>query len=254
MVSGMSARFTLATMIALACPHVAHAEFSDVTTQPSTFELAEQSAFTPTIASADGHGRGVALGSTTYSAADKTTTLDTIALLRVSGPLQLVLRVDDITGTARPGVGAAYQWLTERKHGVSSTAYLVYKTEGFTEVEGEIEALVSFGRKLGPVRGVLNVAYGQDADGKERDGELALHVDRALTNRMLAGVVGRYRDALGSGGDKGVLRDAFGGVAVTVVAGPIGITAMAGVAGVETTTSGSMATGPAATLGIGTGF
>jgi hypothetical protein len=251
MVCGMSARITLA--IAIALPRLAHAEHVDVE-QPNTVELAAQSAFTPTIASADTTGRGIAVASTTYNAATKATTLDVAAALRLSGPLQLVLRVDNVTDQGRPGIGAAYQWLSERKHGVSSTAYLVYKAEGFSEPEGEIEALVSFGRNLGPVRGVVNVAYGQDADAKERDGELALHVSTALSSRVIAGVVGRYRDALGSGGDHGVIRDAFGGLSMTVVAGPIGITGMAGIAGVETTASGALTTGPAATIAVGTGF
>jgi hypothetical protein len=71
---------------------------------------------------------------------------------------------------------------------------------------------------------------------------------------VLVGVTGTYRDALGSGGDLGVLRDAFGGFTGTVVAGPVAITAMAGIAGLQTMGTSGMTAGPSVTLAVGTGF
>ena len=105
------------------------------------------------------------------------------------------------------------QFLDERKHGVSSSAYFSYKAEGFTEAEGELEGLISFGKQFGAVHSTLNIAYGQDPEGVERDGELALGLHIEPTRGLFTGVVGRYRDALGSNGDKGtgILRDALGG-------------------------------------------
>jgi hypothetical protein len=139
---------------------------------------------------------------------------------------------------------------------VSSSAYFSYKAEGFTEPEGELEALVSFGKQLGPVHGTLNVAYGQDPEGNERDGELALGLHIEPMHGLFTGVIGRYRDALGSNGDKGtgILRDALGGASATYVLGNFGLTATAGIAGVETTTSGSMQTGAAAAFSVGAAF
>ena len=69
-------------------------------------------------------------------------------------------------------------------------------------------------------------------------------------------MVGRYRDALGSNGDKstGILRDALGGATATYAIGRFGVTATAGFTGVETTTSGSMQSGVAGALAVGSMF
>ena len=167
-----------------------------------------------------------------------------------------MLRVDNVTDKARPGIGAAVQFLDEGKHGAAASAYFTYKAEGFTEVEGELEGLVSFGKQLGPVRGTFNLAYGQDPEGNERDGEVALGLHVEPLRGLFTGVIGRYRDALGSRGDKstGILRDVLGGASATYVVGRFGVTAMAGFSGVETVTSGSMQTGAAAALAVGAVF
>ena len=148
------------------------------------------------------------------------------------------------------------QLLDERRNGVASSAYVSYKTEGFTEAEGEIEALVSFGKQLGAVHGTLNLAYGQDPEGAERDGEAAVGLHVEPVHGLFTGVVGRFRDALGSNGDKatGILRDALGGASATYVIGRFGVTATAGIAGVKTTTSGTMQAGPAAAFTVGAVF
>src|SRR5262249_42463200 len=152
---------------------------------------------------------------------------------------RLVLRVDNVFATsggkARPGIGAAVQLLDERKHGVASSAYLSFKTEGFTETEGEIEGLGSFGKQLGPVHGTLNVACGQDRDNVERAGEPALGLHAEPMHGLFTGVIGRFRDALGSNGDKGtgVVRDALGAATATYVVGRVGLTASVGIDGVK---------------------
>jgi hypothetical protein len=212
--------------------------------------------FTPGLTHAAGHGRGFATGVAQYNGASKTTTVDLNGEVQVFGPVRLVLRVDNVFNKARPGIGAAVQWLDERKHGVSSSAYFSYKAEGFTEAEGELEGLVSFGKQLGSVRGTLNLAYGQDPEGRERDGEAALGLHIEPIRGLFTGVVGRYRDALGSNGDKatGVLRDALGGASATYVLGNFGVTATAGFAGIKTLTSGSMQTGAEAALSVGAVF
>jgi hypothetical protein len=153
--------------------------------------------------------------------------------------------------TARPGIGAAIQWLDEHKHGVSSSAYLSYKAEGFTEPEGEVEAVLSFGKHMGPLRGTLNLGYGQDPDAKERDGEAAAALHIEPIRGLFTGVVGRYRDALGSGGDKGIVRDVIAGASATYTLGKVGVTLTGGFAGVKEETSPSMKTGPAGVLSLG---
>jgi hypothetical protein len=217
---------------------------------------ADDDVFTPGLTHAAAHGRGSLVSAVSYNGASDDTRLDLNGEVQVIGPLRLVLRVDNVTDKARPGIGAALQFLDEAKHGAAASAYFTYKAEGFTEAEGELELLVSLGKQLGPARGTFNVAYGQDPEAKERDGEIALGLHVEPIRGLFAGVIGRYRDALGSDGDKGtgVIRDVLGGASATYAVGRFGVTAQAGFTGVETATSGSMATGVAGALAVGAIF
>jgi hypothetical protein len=251
----MSRRLALILIAVGTTPAWAEDDAAIPTPGPSTFAVADDSSFIPNLQAANHTTDVLALATTTYDRATRATTLDLRGELKLYKALHLVLRVDNLTDHGRPGIGAAYQFLSEARHGVASTAYLVYKTEGFTEVEGEIEALVAFGKTFGPISGVVNLAYGQDADAKERDGEVAIHAHTPIGDRAVVGVAANYRDALGSGGDRGVLRDAFAGLTGSVVVvDPVVVTAMAGIAGVQVTGMTSMVTGPAVTLAVGTGF
>jgi hypothetical protein len=195
-----------------------------------------------------------------WNGASHTTSVDINGEVQIYGPLRLVLRVDNalnnVSAKARPGIGGAVQFLSEAKHGVAASAYFVYKAEGFTEAEGELEGLVSFGKQFGAVHGTLNLAYGQDPEGNERDGEAALGLHIEPVRGLFTGVIGRYRDALGSNGDKGtgVLRDALGGLSATYVIGRVGITGTAGFAGIKTVGSGSMQGGAEAAMSVGAVF
>jgi len=167
-----------------------------------------------------------------------------------------VLRVDNIGGDkARPGIGGAVQFLSQAHFGVDASAYFSYKSEGFNEAEGELEGLVSFGRQMGMVHGTLNLAYGQDPDGVERDGEVALGLHIEPLRSLFTGLIGRYRDALGSNGDKstGIVRDALGAVSATYVVGRFGVTGSAGIEGITTTTT-SMQGGMEAAVAVGAVF
>lgn len=212
--------------------------------------------FMPGLTHSSLQGRGITTGVVQWNGASHSTEMDFNGEVQIYGPLRLVLRVDNVTVKARPGIGAAVQFLDERKHGVSSSAYFSYKAEGFTEAEGELEGLISFGKQFGAVHSTLNIAYGQDPDGVERDGELALGLHIEPMRGLFTGVVGRYRDALGSNGDKGtgILRDALGGVSATYVIGSFGVTGTAGIAGIKTVTSGSMQAGPEAGVSVGAVF
>lgn len=248
----------LSLVIASSWSSVSRAEQVDEPAEPTAaaHAPAADDAFTPGLTRSSAQGRGITTGVVSYNGASKKTTVDLNGEVQLFGPVRLVLRVDNVFDTARPGIGAAVQWLDERKHGVSSSAYFTYKAEGFTEPEGELEALVSFGKQLGPMHGTLNLAYGQDPEGNERDGEAALGLHIEPLHGLFTGVIGRYRDALGSNGDKGtgILRDALGGLSATYVIGSFGVTGTAGVVGVKTVTSGSMETGAQAALSVGAVF
>lgn len=221
---------------------------------------ANDDSFTPALTHASLQGRGIVTATGAWNGASHSSGVDLNGEVQIWGPFRLVLRVDnalnDVSAKARPGIGAAAQFLTEAKHGVSGSAYFVYKAEGFTEGEGELEGLVSFAKQLGPMHGTLNLAYGQDPEGVERDGEAALGLHIEPMRGLFTGVVGRFRDALGSKGDKGtgVLRDALGGLSATYVIGRFGITGTAGYAGIKTVTSGSMQGGAEAAMSVGTVF
>lgn len=251
-------RWSLAALLLAATSSTARAEDTDVGTGQTieARDLADDQAFTPGIARAAGRGRAVAVAAMTWNgaAADNKTTLDVIGEVEVYGPIRLVLQVTNVFDTARPGIGAAVQFLDEARHGVSSSAYLSYKTEGFSEPEGEIEALLSFAKHIGPLRGTLNLAYGQDPEAKERDGEAAVALHVEPVRGLFAGVVGRYRDALGSGGEKGVIRDLLAGASATYTLGKVGVTMTGGIAGIELDTANSMKTGPAGVLSLGAMF
>jgi hypothetical protein len=250
--------FVLSLVISSAPWSLARAEHLD---EPADEPIAARASanddsFMPGLTHSSLQGRGITTGTLQWNGASHSTEMDLNGEVQIYGPLRLVLRVDNLTVKARPGIGAAVQWLDERKHGVSSSAYFSYKAEGFTEAEGELEGLVSFGKQLGPVHSTLNLAYGQDPEGVERDGELALGLHIEPMRGLFTGVVGRYRDALGSNGDKStkILQDALGGLSATYVIGSFGVTGTAGVAGIKTTTSGGMQAGAEAGLSVGAVF
>jgi hypothetical protein len=158
--------------------------------------------------------------------------------------VRAVLRVEDLGNNGRPGAGLAYVLAPY------ATAYVLYKAEGFSEPEGELEAALALAH--GPLAG--SVTYGQDVDAKNRDVEGALAARAELAHNLFAGGLARYRDALGTTGEA-LARDGFGGATATLVIDRLAFTAMAGVAGVQKNGTGEkFQAGPAATLAIGAAF
>ena len=152
--------------------------------------------------------------------------------------VRAVMRIDG----ERPGAGLAYVLAPY------ATAYLLYKAEGFSEPEGEVESALALTH--GPLFGSLT--YGQDIDAKNRDLEAAAAARTEIASGLFAGAMARYRDALGTTGEA-LARDAFGGAVATIAIDRVAITAMAGAAGVQRT-GGRFETGAAATLAIGMAF
>ena len=216
-------------------------------------ELAVDATFTPGVLRANDGGTAFVIAATEWSGASDRVELAALGEVKVVGPLRVIVKVADaFRDTAKPGIGAGVKWLDEAKHGIASSAYLFYKTEGFTEPEGEIELVLAFGRKLGPIGTSLNLAYGQDPEGRERDGEVALAAQVEPRRGLFVGGTARYRDALGSRKET-IIRDGFGGATGTVTFGRFAVTAMAGAAMIETKTA-PRELGAAATLAIGAAF
>ena len=198
-------------------------------------------------ATSNGQGRVDVLSD--FNGASDSVRVSALGEVNLGWRLRAAVRVlDGFSDKPRPGVGAGIQLAP------GSTAYLFYKTEGFTEPEGEVEAVLAFERQLDVVRARVNVAYGQDPEGNERDGELALAAHVEPRPGWFVGATARYRDALGSTNQprrESIVRDGFAGPTTTLALGQVAFTWSAGVAMSEQMTRSY---GPATSLSLGAAF
>lgn len=218
-------------------------------------KLADDGAFASGPYRAADRGSFVAVASTLDgSRSTGRASVDALGEAHLVGPLRLTARVANVFGErARPGIGAAVRLLDERGSGIAASVYLQYKTEGFAEPEGELEGAIAIAKRLGSVRTSLAIAYGQDPEGNERDGELAIAAQLAVRTDLFAGVVARYRDALGST-KEAIARDGFGGATATLaLAGHLAVSVAAGIAFVDARDM-PRGVGPAVTITLGAGF
>lgn len=101
-----------------------------------------------------------------------------------------------------PTVGVRVQALNQEHHFIDLSIGGYYKPEGFTELEGEIEFVLSVGRRFGRLSTFANVVFGQDPDAAERDGELRLAALYEITTPLQVGLDSRFRFDIGSGEGK----------------------------------------------------
>jgi hypothetical protein len=170
--------------------------------RPATWATAE-GALLQLVESPSLEGRqGLVAGFTGYDSSRGAATFKSIAELRFWGPVAVRVGAvyEGAAQSARPSVGARVQALREGRSGIDGTVSFTYRPEGFTESEGELESVVSLGRHLGPVYALGNLAYGQDPEGKERDGEVGVACLRTIRDWLTVGVNGRARVNLGSTG------------------------------------------------------
>lgn len=250
---------TAAALLSLAASEARAEERAPLDTSLMTSVRSFDGAYSPLVQSpsSSGHelGRGFAQISAGYNTITEEETLDVAAQVHLFGRFALVAQVQNLTGEEpRPGIGASAHLLGEFDSGVDLTGYLLYKAEGFSEPEGELELLASLGKTFGAVRGVMNLAYGQDPEGNERDGEVALAATLHLAEPLFAGLAARYRDALGSRGELGVVRDLFAGASATYTIDRFGVSALAGLSEIETSAAESFESGVAASLTVGAAF
>jgi hypothetical protein len=186
--------------------------------------------------------------------------MESHAEVRVWGPVALrgAAELGDTSRRVRPSIGARAQLLSQARHGVDGAVSVTYRAEGFTEAEGEIETLVALGRRIGRTMLIANLAYGQDPDGNERDGELRAAAFARIAPRLHLGLDGRWRFDLGSSADK--LRannepttDLDAGPVVMLTLGPVALTAETG-ASLVRRIGGDTRLGVVALGGLGTSF
>jgi hypothetical protein len=186
--------------------------------------------------------------------------MESHAEVRLWGPLALrgAAELGDTSRRVRPSIGARVQFLSQARHGVDGAVSVTYRAEGFTEAEGEIETLLAVARRVGAATLLANLAYGQDPEGHERDGEVRAAALARVSRRLLLGLDGRWRLDLGS--EAGQLRannepttDLDVGPVATLVLGPVALTAETG-ASLVRRIDGKEQLGVVAIAGIGTSF
>jgi hypothetical protein len=231
-----------ALALTLSFGSIAHAE--------DARDLATSASFTSGVMRATSEGNGFVNVSSDFDGSTESIRVSALGEVNIAWRVRAAVKLlDAFSDEPRPGIGAGLRWLDGD---ITSTAYLFYKTEGFTEPEGEIELLLSFEREVGAVRAVANVAYGQDPEGNERDGELALLAHVEPRTGWFVGGTARYRDALGSTKES-VIRDGFAGPTSTLTLGAFALSLNAGVAMAQTQMM-ARKFGPATTLSLGAAF
>jgi hypothetical protein len=190
-----------------------------------------------------------------YDSAHDEPLAEVAAEVRLWGPIALRGGAARGNGTQRmrPSIGARVQWLHQKAHGVDGSLGLFYKAEGFTEAEGEVEAVASVGRTAGNLALMANLAYGQDPEGRERDAELRAALLRR-GGQLTLGIDARARSAIGH--QARVTEptfDAFGGPVAMIMLGTVAIFSEVGASALRMPGHGIRA-GFGALGGIGSAF
>jgi hypothetical protein len=155
-----------------------------------------------------------------YDAARDSALLEGRGEVTVWGPIALRIGVlyTQSPERLRPTGGGRVQALSQaRGQGIDMSIGAFYKPEGFTEGEGEVEGVLAFGRRFGRIGLFADLAYGQDPEGAERDGEVRLGALYEAMARMQLGLDSRLRFDLGS--DEGKRREE-GEAEYDLIAGP----------------------------------
>jgi len=142
------------------------------------------------------------------------------------------------TKTLRPALGVRLQTLRQGTHGIDAAVGVSYRPEGLTEPEGEIETVLAFGRRLENAYLLGNLTYGQDPEGRERDGEVLVAAQRRASARLWLGLDGHARFDLGSATTTLAAHaeprfDLRAGPTATYVAGSVVLVASAGFSAVR---------------------
>lgn len=211
---------------------------------------------TPTVGAAAAQAAGYA----GYDSANEAAAMTSFAEVRVYGPLALRMgaRLNEGEEELGPFIAGRVQVLSEAGQGVDGAVAVFYKAEGFDEPEGEIEVVLSAGKRVGRTLLLGNLVYGQDPEGHERDGELRAAALVRLTSSVHLGVDAQGRFDLGS--DRAKLRatneptyDFDAGPVLTCALGPISLGAHFGVSVVRHLEQ-SAELGMVALGGLGTAF
>jgi hypothetical protein len=222
---------------------------------------ADAGSFLPdTLSARVGSTQTFAYGSGGFDSSRGGPLVDAAVEVSIWGPLALRAQTtySNDTNRMRPSVAGRVQILRQATHGVDGSLTVFYKTEGFTETEGEIETFVSVGHRFDRVSLLGNAVYGQDPEGNERDGELrAAAFWQSNNGRYIVGLDARTRFAIGAQHGRAATTepklDVEGGPVGTVAVGPIAVFAEAGPSAFQLA-GGPMHVGVATIAGLGAAF
>jgi len=229
----------------VALPALATAEGETEQPEPSmtrSVQTATQSGqFLPLALSPSvGPNRALASGFGGYDNAALAPRFESFAEARVYGPLALrfAAHMRSENQTVAPSIMGRVQILSQAKHGFDGGVAVAYKAEGFSEPEGEIEVLIAAARTFGSWRLVGNLAYGQDPEGRERDGEVRAAALCHLGTLYYLGLDSRLRIDLGEENEALKVHeeakfDFDAGPAFHVALGPLALSAHAGLSGTQ---------------------
>ena len=194
---------SVGALLSFAAPHLARAEQRDLPVPPASpvSEAARSGSFLPLTLPADvGGARILTAAYAGYDSAARASRLLAFVDARLYGPLAFRLGAQSAgaSGRVAPSAAARLQFLSEATLGLDAALSVAYNAEGFTEFEGEIEAALAFGKTFGSWRLLANVAYGQDPEGRERDGEFRAAALHRFGASYYAGFDGRCRIDLGA--------------------------------------------------------
>jgi hypothetical protein len=227
-------------LLGVTVPRVVFAEQRDEPTPAAPANLVRDTTsaggFLPlTLPASVGPARVFAAGFGGYDSASRGARFVSFAEGHVWGPFALRIGAQT-TGagqTIAPSIAGRVQFLSEPKHGLDAAFSLAYNTEGFTELEGEIEAVLAIGKNFGNWQLLANVAYGQDPEGRERDGEFRAAALCRLGTIYYVGLDGRGRVDLKVDGDAAAAHaepsyDVDVGPVLNIALGPVALGAHAG--------------------------
>jgi hypothetical protein len=196
-----------------------------------------------------------------YDSARRSAVAQSATEMHAWGPISVRGGVEySQTGNSlRPSVGLKVQAFDQQRHGIDGAIAVFYKAEGFSQAEGEVEAVLALARRFNHFAAFANVAYGQDPEAAERDGELRLGGVASLTSRLITGLDARFRFDLGSDAGKRRAKleasyDVVAGPTAAYAFGPVALVGQAGVSMVKLDTSTALRAGLIAVGGIGAIF
>jgi len=177
-----------------------------------------------------------------YDSARESAVMSAVGDVAVLGPVDLRFGLtytpEVAEGEVQPHFGLRLRFLDQAHHGVDAAALVLYRMERFTEDEGLIQGVFALGRRFGPLGIFANLAYGQDPEGDDREGEASLAALYAVSSPLQVGLESHLRVDLFSDDPNRELRgdptfELTAGPTAHYSIGPVALLAQAGVSAVE---------------------